>query len=135
MSQPTFITNDTELHQRIMKLNYLKEEQELIIKRNVREIGYSLHPSVMLKNFISKFTDDSETNTSLKSLGLNIGKDFLLSKLFGKGQSFKGFLMSLVLRKVSDYVVNKHPELITNGIQKIQSFVSKHLTHSEHTNE
>ena len=46
---PKFITNDTELQHRIMQLSYTKEEQELIIKRNVREISYSLHPAMMLK--------------------------------------------------------------------------------------
>src|ERR1700752_838262 len=114
---PEFITNDLELHQRIMKLNYLKEEQEIAIKRNVRELGYSLHPAMILKNIAGKFTEDTETNSTLKSIGINLGKDFLLSKLFGKGQSLKGFLTSVVIRKVTDYLINKNPELITNGIQ------------------
>jgi len=127
MSQPTFITNDVELHQRIMKLTYLKEEQELIIKRNVREIGYSMHPAVMLKSFIGKLTEDPETNQSLKTAGLNLGKDFLLNKLFGRGQSIKGFLTSVLIRKATDYVMNKHPELISKGISKLEQFIGSRL--------
>ena|ERR1700741_1567287 len=132
---PTFITNDTELHQQIMKLNYLKEEQEISIKRNVKELGYSLHPSMMLKNFIGKFTEDTETNNNLKSMGLSLGADFLISKLFGKGQSLKGFLSSLIIRKVTDYLINKNPELITNGIRKLENFFKEHKKEVEEERE
>jgi len=79
MNQQTItIQNDTDLHHRIMKLNNLKEEQELVIKRNVRELVYSMHPSMMFKNLLNKFTGDHETQSDLKSIGLNVGKDFLI---------------------------------------------------------
>jgi hypothetical protein len=135
MAQEIRITTDTELHLRIMHLNALKEEQELIIKRNIREIGYSLHPAAMLKNAIGKLTEDQELTDDLKTAGLMLGKDFLLQKLFGKGQSLKGFLGSLILRKVTDYIVNKHPDLITNGIGKLENFISNHLRKPETVDE
>ena len=116
------ITNDTELHHRIMQLNYLKEEQEVAIKRKVREVVYSMHPSMIFKNIVSKFSEDKEATGDLKSMGLNLGKDFLLAKLFGKGVSVKGFLSSLILRKVTDYVINNHSDLITTGITKVEGF-------------
>jgi hypothetical protein len=135
MAQEIRITNDTELHLRIMHLNALKEEQELIIKRNLREIGYSMHPTALLKNFVSKFKEDKELTDDLKTVGLTLGKDFLLQKLFGRGQSLKGFLGSLILRKVTDYIVNQHPDLITNGIGKLESFISRHLRKPEPVDE
>lgn len=115
------IENDTDLHHRIMKLNYLKEEQELVIKRNVRELIYSIHPSMLFKNMLNKFTGDSKAGESVKSIGLNLGKDFLISKLFGKG-SLKGFISSLLVRKATDYVMTNHSDLITNGISKVTSY-------------
>jgi len=122
MNQQTItIQNDTDLHHRIMKLNNLKEEQELVIKRNVRELVYSMHPSMMFKNLLNKFTGDHETQSDLKSIGLNVGKDFLISKIFGKGGSIKGFISSLLVRKATDYVMNNHPDLISNGINKVQN--------------
>jgi len=121
--QQITIENDTDLHHRIMKLNNLKEEQELVIKRNVRELVYSLHPSMMFKNLLNKFTGDKETTTNLKSMGLNLGKDLLISKIFGKSGSIKGFITSLLVRKATDYVMNNHSEAVSNGIQKVEGYV------------
>ncbi|MEO6302397.1 MAG: hypothetical protein ABIP51_04435 [Bacteroidia bacterium] len=115
------ITNDTELHHHIMKLNNLKEEQELVIKRNVSELVYSLHPSVLIKNLVNKFSENPEEGNNLKSIGLNLGKDFLISKLFGKGGTLKGFISSLIVRKITDYVINNHSDLIANGIGKLEN--------------
>jgi len=135
MSTGIIITNDTELHQRIMKLNYLKEEQELVIKRNVQEVVYSMHPSVIFKNIVSKFSEDKESTSDLKSIGLNLGKDFLISKLFGKGGSIKGFISSLLIRKATDYVINNHSDLIASGIQKLEGFFKEKITGKEKTAE
>lgn len=120
---PIVIQNDTDLHHRIMKLNYLKEEQELVIKRNVSELVYSMHPSMLFKNLLNKFSGNPETRGDLKSIGLNLGKDFLISRLFGKGGSIKGFISSLLIRKATDYVMNNHADTISNGISKVQNFV------------
>ncbi|MEO6426981.1 MAG: hypothetical protein ABIP40_16305 [Bacteroidia bacterium] len=117
----SMITNDTELHHHIMKLNNLKEEQELVIKRNVSELVYSLHPSVLIKNLVNKFSENPEEGNNLKSIGLNLGKDFLISKLFGKGGTLKGFISSLIVRKITDYVINNHSDLIANGIGKLEN--------------
>ncbi len=116
------ITNDTELHHHIMKLSNLKEEQELVIKRNVREVVYSMHPSMILKNIVNKFSEDKEGVNDLRSIGLNLGKDFLLAKLLGKGVSVKSFISSLLIRKATDYVMNNHSDLIANGIHKLENY-------------
>ncbi|MBL7920152.1 MAG: hypothetical protein JNJ40_07535 [Bacteroidia bacterium] len=135
MGNGVIITNDLELHQRIMKLNYLKEEQELVIKRNVREVVYSMHPSVMFKNIVNKFSEDKESTDDLKSIGLNLGKDFLISKLFGKGGSLKGFISSLLIRKATDYVLKNHSDLIVSGIQKVEGFLKEKIINKENAAE
>ncbi len=131
MNSGIIITNDTELHQRIMKLNYLKEEQELVIKRNVQEVVYSMHPSVIFKNIVNKFSEDTESTNDLKSIGLNLGKDFLIAKLFGKGGSIKGFISSLLIRKATDYVLKNHSDLIVSGIQKVEGFFKEKIANKE----
>lgn len=135
MSTGITITNDTELHHRIMKLNYLKEEQELVIKRNVREVVYSFHPSVIFKNIVGKFSEDKESANDLKSIGLNLGKDFLIAKLFGKGGSIKGFITTLLVRKATDYVINNHSDLIASGIQKLEGFFKEKTPNNQQTTE
>jgi len=134
MNAGIVITNDIELHQRIMKLNNLKEEQEQIIKRNVREVVYSMHPSMIFKNIVNKFSEDSESTNDLKTIGLNLGKDFLIAKLFGKGGSIKGFISSLLIRKATDYVIKNHSDLIATGIHKLESFFKEHTAKNAEVN-
>jgi len=122
MSQLPLIQNDTDLHHRIMKLNNLKEEQELVIKRNISELVYSMHPSMLFRSLVNKFTDNPESRSDLKSIGINLGKDFLISKLFGKGGTLKGFISSLLVRKATDYVINNHADAISRGISKVGNF-------------
>jgi hypothetical protein len=119
------ITNDTELHARIMQLNQLRAEQEIAIKRNVKEIVYSMHPSVMIKNAISKFADPPQGENALKDAGLAFGQDFLLSKLFGKGITLKGFVSQFLVKKVINYVVNNHSDTIKKGLSKLEHFISE----------
>lgn len=130
MSQHLTITNDTELHKKIMELSYLKEEQELSIKRNLKELSYAMHPSALFKNLLGKITGDPEAMDSAKSVGMEIGKDFLLSKLFGRKISLKSFLLSFAIRKTTDYIMNNHPDLIANGIHKLENLVSN-LVHKK----
>lgn len=134
MNSPAItIQTDTDLHHRIMKLSNLKEEQELVIKRNVRELMYSMHPAMIVRNVISKFTGDSESRTDLKSAGLNLGKDFLISKIFGRSGSLKGFISSLLVKKATDYVINNHSDTIVNGITKVQGYfkdLKEKVTHN-----
>lgn len=119
------ITNYIELRSRIMKLNYLKEEQELAIKRNVKEFAYSLHPVTLIKNLWAKISDSSqETGVDLKSVGLNIGKEFLMMKLFGKTKGIKSFLSYILMKKATDYLVN-HPDVITTGLTKIKNYINE----------
>jgi hypothetical protein len=117
------ITNDTELHARIMHLHSLAAEQELAIKRNVQEIVYSMHPSVMIKNAIKKFADPVKGENNLKDIGLALGGDFLISKIFGKGVTVKGFISQFLMKKVINYVVNNHSDTIKSGLSKLEDSI------------
>jgi hypothetical protein len=119
------ITNDVELHARIMHLNQLRAEQELAIKRNVKEVVYSMHPSVMIKNAIRKFADPEQGKSGLKDAGIAFGQDFLLSKLFGKGVTLKGFISQFLVKKAINYVVNNHSDTIKKGLSKLEHFISE----------
>jgi len=122
------ITNDLELHARIMHLNSLAAEQELAIKRNIKELAYSMQPSQMIKNFVSKFTHDEETMNGVKQSGFALGRDFLVSKIFGGKITLKGFLTQVVMKKAIDYVVHNHSDKLVNGFKKLESFLEKKQT-------
>ena len=117
------ISNDTELHYAIMKLNYLKEEKEVEVKRNAKELAYSMYPSEILRSAVEKLTGkNSDTANDLKTMGLNLGKDFLIMKLFGKHNTIKGFISSLLFRKAADYVIENHSDLLSKGVHKLENY-------------
>lgn len=118
------ITNDTELHARIMHLNSLAAEQELAVKRSVKELAYSMHPTSMVKNFFHKFTHDSDAMNSVKDSGLSLGRDFLVSKVLGK-TSVKGFLSQILVKKVINYVMRNHSDKIVNGLRKLEDYMTE----------
>ena len=128
MSQSAItIQNDTDLHHRIMKLNSLKEEQEIAIKHSIRELVYEMSPQMMVKNLLKKISGNEETRHDLRSIGINLGKDFLISRLFGRNGSLKGFISSLLVKKATDYVVSRHSDQIANGVHKVEEYVKEGL--------
>lgn len=121
------IQNSTDLKRRIMKLNYLKEEQEMAVKRNIRELIYSVHPSMVFRNLFNKVTDDPGVKQGIATAGIGFGKDFLISRLLGRA-GIKGYISALVLRKATDYLMNNHSERISEGFHKLKDLVKDGLS-------
>jgi hypothetical protein len=115
----TNIQNHTDLRFRIMQLNSLKEEQELELKRSAQELYESLQPLNMLKKSLSDFVSDKQVRSDAGTVGMNLGAEFLIGKLLGTNMSLKKYLGSLVLQKASDYLINKHPEKLAWGVEKL----------------
>jgi hypothetical protein len=119
------ITNHTQLMYSIMQVNAARVEQEDEIKHKVKEIYYSLQPATLIKKAVESVMHSPETKKSLAQVGLAMGTDFLVSKLFKKGTSLKGFLSSMVVGKIADYALNSKSDFINNGISKIGNLLKK----------
>ncbi|MBC7864686.1 MAG: hypothetical protein IAF38_17060 [Bacteroidia bacterium] len=123
--QTAAITSHAELELRIMQLNLLKAEQEIKIKINVKEIGYSLQPQVLVKKALKNLSGNPEVQQEIGSTGLTLGTNFLIGKLMGKNSSIKGYLASVLMQKVSSYFFAKHPDLLSTGISKLSNLFKK----------
>src|ERR1700752_1188106 len=128
--EPICLTNYTELQHRIMQLKSLRVEQEEEIKRNIKEIYYSLNPSVLVKNMLREFVGDEARHSVAKS-GINAVADFLIGKLFGRGNSIKGYLSSLLIGKISNFILNNYSDALYAGISKIRNRVDDYF-HKNH---
>jgi hypothetical protein len=104
-----------------MQLNSLREEQELEIKKGIKELYHSMHPVNLLKKLLFDFASDKQVQFNAKKIGLNLGSDFLIGKILGSNMNIKKYLSSLILQKASDYVLNNHPEKVAWGIEKISN--------------
>jgi hypothetical protein len=124
-SEPTPIRNHVELSYRIMKLNELRAEQEEVIKRDVKELYYSFHPTELIKKLWSDVKGDTETKNNLGKAGLNFGADLLIGKIFGRNKSIKGFLTSVLVEKLASYFLNKNSDKIMDGVSKLTNLFKK----------
>lgn len=113
------ISNHTQLMHSIMQLNASKAEQEEEIKYQLKEIYYSFEPSTLVKNALKNALHNPETQKNLAQTALEIGTDFIISKVFKKGNSIKGFVSSILMEKVASFAINGKSELINNGIEKL----------------
>jgi len=119
------ISNHTQLMYTIMQVNASRVEQEEEIKYQIKEIYYSFHPAVFLKNAVKKVLHNPEAQKSLAQTAIALGTNFLISKFFKRGNSIKGFLSSMVMEKIADFALNGKSELIHNGIDKLGGLLKK----------
>lgn len=113
------IKSSAELKFKIMQLNNVREEQELDLKRGLKELYYSLHPMNIMKSTLSEFAHDKQVQFDATKIGLNIGTDFIINKLLGNNLNIKKYLSSIILQKASDYILTNHPEKIIWGVEKL----------------
>ena len=109
----------------IMQLNASRAEQEEEVKHKLKEIYYSFQPVTLLKNVLSNKTQGPEIKKNLVQSALAVGTDFLISKVFKRGASVKGFLLSLAMEKVADYALSGKSKFITNGVKKVNGLIKK----------
>lgn len=119
------IRNHVELSYRIMKLNALKAEQEEVIKRNLKEIYFSFHPSELIRKAWSNFKENPEAQQTVSSAGIGMGLDFLVRKLTGRNTSLKGYLFSVLFEKAATHLINKHSDKIAGGIAQLGKLFGK----------
>ena len=96
------INNHTQLMYTIMQLNASRAEQEEEVKYKLKELYYSFQPVTLLKKVLSNKNHGPEIKKNLAQSALSVGTDFLISKVFKRGSSVKGYLLSLAMEKVAN---------------------------------
>jgi hypothetical protein len=108
-----------------MQVNAARAEQEDEIKHHMKELYYSLQPAVLIKKAVGNILHAPETPKNIAQAGIALGTEFLISKVFKRGASVKGFLSSLIVNKIADYAINSKSDFISNGIEKIGSVLKR----------
>ena len=119
------ITNHTQLQLHIMHLKSKKISQEIELKHSVKEFVYSISPLSIVKDSLHSLVQDKEVRFDMAKVGLNLGANFLIEKVVGRSKSFKGFLSSILIEKISSSFINSNASSIISGISKIMHSNSK----------
>jgi hypothetical protein len=113
-----------DLKMRIMYLSSRKEEQEMEIKRQVKELYYSIHPSYFLQNVASGSVQRNDWTPGIKKIGLALAKDFLIGRFFKSHRSVRGFLAAALVNKVTTQLIND-ADLMETGMEKIKKILKR----------
>lgn len=97
-----------ELKARIAYLDSIKEEQEEVLKENIREVYESLQPAELIKKAIYNIGHDEELVHDAGHLGASMGLNFAIGKLFGQDKSIGGFLKTVVAKQVVSFIYKKY---------------------------
>ena len=124
-SKYNHITNHTQLMHTIMHVNASRVQQEQDLKYKLKELYYSFQPATLLKKAFSKKNHDSEIPKGIAQSALAMGTNFLIGKVFKRGASVKGYLLSLAMEKAADYALSGKSTWITKGIGKLGNLIKK----------
>lgn len=113
------IINHTQLQLHIMHLKSKKLSQEIELKHSVKDFVYSISPLSIVKDSLHSLVQDKEVRFDIAKVGLNIGANFLIDKVVGRGKSIKGFLGSIIIEKISSSFINGNVSSIISGISKM----------------
>lgn len=119
------IINHTQLQMRIMHLRSEKFSQEIELKHSVKEFVYSISPVSIVKDSLHTLVQDKEVRFDMAKVGLNMGANFLIEKVVGRGKSIKGFLSSILIERISSSFINGNASSIISGINKMMHSNSK----------
>lgn len=113
------ISSYEDLVLRIMYLKDQKLEQEIELKRTFKDIVSQINPITIIKDSVLGIIKDKEIQYGLASIGINMGINFIVDKVFGKNKSVKGFWSSLLVETFTGtYVTENMPKIIA-GISSL----------------
>jgi hypothetical protein len=108
ITPPPPIGSLAELKQRIAYLESIKEGQEETLKQNMREVYQSLQPAELIKKAIHNIRHDEELVKESTHLGVSLGLDLLVGKIFGKDKSMGGTLKTFAAKQIISLLYKKY---------------------------
>lgn len=103
----------------IMHLKAEKFEQETQLIRQVHVLAEELKPVSVLKKSLHDITTDSEIQTELLKAGMGLTSKYLISRIFKKQESVKGFLSAVILEKISGIAISKNAASIMERVGEL----------------
>lgn len=113
------LSNHTELKLRISQLKVEKHRQEEELKITINEFIHSFHPATLIKETVHELATDREVQMDLTKVGLNIGINFIIEKIFGKDKSSKGVLGSVFAETIASTLISQNMPKIFSGISNL----------------
>jgi|GEM_PF-2668923 len=107
------ISDSVDIKERIEELEIKMKKQERQLKKDVKEVYYSLHLTTMIKNALKDLRTDPELRSTAIETSLNLGGQFVLDKvLFRHHKGLKAYLLNAALKKLMSFFIAKNTDTI-----------------------
>jgi hypothetical protein len=113
------ISSREDLASHIRYLSGIKIVYEEDLKYTLKEIARSYTPSSIVEESLHKLAEDKGVQMDLAEAGLNLGAGLIIEEVLSKNNSFKGFLRSLLAKRISAFFLNKNSYTIISGLNKL----------------
>lgn len=97
-----------DLKRRVAYLESVKDEQEETLKENIREVYQSLQPAELIKKAIYNIRNDEELVEDSTHLGVSLGLDLLVGKIFEKDDSAGSKLKAFAAKQVISMIYKRY---------------------------
>lgn len=110
------ISIHADLAHLILQLRESKDNQEMALKESFKNFAHALSPVEVAKSTLHELVKDKEVQFDLVKGGMNLGANYFISSVFNQQGSFKGFLNTLVLEKLSSTFIQANAGQIIIGV-------------------
>lgn len=101
------ITNHQSLTLRILELQSLAHDQTKLLKNTIFQITECNNSINIGKKIYTEFIDINKGSSALKDGGLTAVADFFIGKVLGKYRSASGYVLSIIMQKISSFLILK----------------------------
>jgi hypothetical protein len=113
------ITSYEALRARIDYLDTIKEAQEEALKADFKQVLESLQPVNLLKSAVENIKQDRDLKNQAGELGLSLGLDFLVDKLFKKNSSTGAYIKATLVEQVAAFVLDRYGDKIEALVRRL----------------
>ncbi len=101
------ISNQQSLTLRIEELQALSYDQTKLLKNTLFRITQTNNPINIGKKIFTEYIDINSNSTALKDNGLMAIADFFIGKVLGKYRSASGYMLSVLMQKITSFLILK----------------------------
>ncbi|MEI6264574.1 MAG: hypothetical protein WCP74_05695 [Sphingobacteriia bacterium] len=101
------ITNHQALTLRIIELQSLTHDQTKLLKSTLIHITENNNPISIGEKKFTEYIDINSSSSALKDSGLIAVADFFIGKVLGKYRSASGYMLSVLMQKISSFLILK----------------------------
>ncbi len=101
------ITNHQTLTLRIIELQSVIHDQTKLLKNTLLQIAENNNPISIGEQKFTEFVDINSSSSALKDSGLMAVADFFIGKILGKYRSASGYMLSVLMQKLSSFLILK----------------------------